>query len=371
MNSKIKIMQIMPNFGLGGAEIMVENLSKELTRDGYDVCIVSLYDFHSAITERLEENYIRLLYLGKKKGFDIRMIFKLYKLFKKEKPDIIHTHRYAILYAAIAAIFAKVPVKIHTIHNIACKEVGFIKRKINYFFYQYFKVIPVSISPEVKKSVVKEYRLPDEQVMMIHNGIDFREITPKEEYGIEKGMIRIIHIGRFSEQKNHIGLIESFKIVHDSVPSTILKLIGAGDLEKIIKDKIKELELEDSIELLGLKSNVYPYLNESDIFVLASFWEGMPISLIEAMATGLPIVATAVGGVQDMIDDGKTGLLVDVNTDQISAALHKLIEDGNLRMKLGNAARDASVRYSSQEMAKEYESLYKYAVTDYRNRKDK
>ena len=369
MKHKMKIMLVTPDFPLGGAEIMVENLSNELVRDGYDISLVSLYDYHSAITERLEGNKIRIFYLGKKLGLDLRMIFRLYKLYKKENPDIIHTHRYAIQYAVPAAVLAKVPVKIHTIHNIASKEVGFLKRKINFIFYRYFKVIPVSISPEVTKSVAKEYRLPDEQVKMIYNGIDFSKIITKKDYDDYQEMIRIIHIGRFSEQKNHIGLIESFKIVHDSVSNTALKLIGAGDLEAIIKAKINELDLEDSIEFLGLKSNVYPYYHDSDIFVLPSLWEGMPITVIEAMATGLPIVATAVGGVPDMIDDGKTGLLVDINKDQIAEALRKLAKDSNLRMRLGKAARDASVCYSSQEMARGYESLYRFAISGYLKRK--
>lgn len=364
MNDKIKIMMITPDFPLGGAEIMVEHLTRELVRDGLDVCLVSLYDFHSAITQRLEENNVKIIYLAKRPGLDPRMIFKLYQLYKKEKPDVIHTHRYAIQYAVPAAIMAGVPTKIHTIHNIADKEVGFLKRKINAVFYRYFKVIPVSISPEVTKSIIKEYRLPADQVRMIYNGIDFSEISPKIDYGTQVGQAKVIHIGRFAEQKNHMGLVESFKIVHDTFPDAILKLIGTGDLEALVKSKVKELHLENCVEFLGLKSKVYNDLNEADIFILPSLWEGMPITLIEAMATGLPIVATSVGGVPDMIDDGITGLLVDIDRGKISAALQKLIADRDLRMTLGKAARVASAGFSSQKMAGEYELLYQHAFSD-------
>ena len=369
MDRKIKVMQIIPEFGLGGAEILTENLTVALVEKDFDVGVVSLYDHHSAITERLENQNISIFYLGKKKGLDIKIIFRLYKLFKKEKPDVIHTHLYIMPYAVVAAIFAKVPVRVHTIHNIAKKEVGKLRRKIYILFYKYCKVIPISISPLVKKSIIEEYKFSENQVPMIYNGIDLKKCIQKKEYCEKNGKISILHIGRFSEQKNHLGLIESFKIVHDDFPNTVLKLIGSGDLEKVVRDKVKELNLEDCVEFLGLKANVYPYLNEADIFVLPSLWEGMPITLIEAMATGLPIVATGVGGVPDMIEHNVTGLLVDKQNINIAKALNRLIKNSELRAEIGQAARIASVRFSAQEMKAQYAQLYKTLVMASYNKK--
>ncbi|MEH7356287.1 glycosyltransferase [Neobacillus drentensis] len=355
---KIKVMQIMPEFGLAGAEIMVENLSVALAKDGFEICIVSLYDYHSAITERLEKQNIPIIYLGKKKGIDISIFYKLYKILRKEKPDVIHTHLYILPYVIPVALLAKVKVKVHTIHNVAKNEVGKWQRKINRFFYKYCRVIPVSISPLVKKSVIEEYGFEENQVPMIFNGIDLNKYIQKNDY-TNKGIINILHIGRFSEQKNHAGLLESFKIVHENVPNTKLRLIGLGNLEKVIKNKVKDLNLDGCVEFLGLKADVYPYLNEADIFILPSLWEGMPITLIEAMATGLPIVATAVGGVPDMIKDNKTGLLVDTNNAQIAEALQKLIKDTNLRKEIGNAAKSTSEQFSVEKMEEQYAKLYK------------
>jgi glycosyltransferase involved in cell wall biosynthesis len=352
-----KVMLLMPEFGLAGAEIMVENLAVALAKDGINICVVSLYDYKSAITERLENQNIKVIYLGKSKGLDFKVFYKLYKLFKYQKPNIIHTHRYVLPYVMPVALLSKIPVKIHTIHNMAKNEVGKLQRKINYFFYKYSLVIPVSISPIVKESVIKEYNLSDEQVPMVYNGIDLEKCIQKQEY-INNGIITVLHIGRFTEQKNHIGLIESFKLVHDAVPNTVLKLIGTGDLEPYIRQKVMELKLEDCVEFLGLKHDVYPYLNESDIFVLPSLWEGMPITLIEAMATGLPIVATSIGGVPDMIDNNVTGLLVNTNKEDISAAILKLVEDDKLRQELGKAAMIASERFSVNEMKNQYITLY-------------
>src|SRR5690606_31965735 len=110
---------------------MVENLSVSLFDKGIDSKIVSLYNFQSAITERLVNHNIPIHYLNKKKGIDFKIIFKLYKYLRIEKPDVIHTHLYTLPYVSISAVLAKVPVKIHSIHSIANQEVSSFKRKIH------------------------------------------------------------------------------------------------------------------------------------------------------------------------------------------------------------------------------------------------
>lgn len=347
----------MPEFGLAGAEIMVEHLSIALHEDNYDVYIISLYNYRSAITDRLENNNIPIYYLEKKKGFDVKIYLQLCKVLKEVKPDVIHTHRYLLPYAVPVALFASVPVRVHTIHNIAEREVGKLQRRINALFYKTCKVVPVAISPIVKESVINEYNITPNRVPMIYNGIDLRKCIKKYRYN-NSGKIYILHIGRYSEQKNHMVLIDCFKVVHDQEPNTVLRLIGSGDLENVVRQKSIELDLEDCIEFLGPKANVYSYLHEADIFTLPSLWEGMPITLIEAMATGLPIVATKVGGVPDMIEHGVSGLLVDVSREEISKALLRLVRDCSLRKAIGKAAILASEKFSAQEMAKNYSLLY-------------
>lgn len=362
MDKVVKVMQIIPELALAGAEIMVENLTEKLFENGYDVSVVSLFSYHSPITERLENKKIPVFYLDKKQGFDIKVIFRLYKLFKQERPDIIHTHRYIMPYAMIAAILSKVPVKIHTIHNVAEYETGARQRKINKLFYKYFNIVPISISPIVKRTVEREYKLSSNQVPMIYNGIDLSKCIPKKDYKVQDNKLRILHIGRFSEQKNHIGLIESFKVVNDLAPNTELKLIGTGKLENQIKDKVKELGLENSVEFLGLKSDVYTYLHQADIFVLPSHWEGMPITLIEALSSGLPIVASNVGGIPDIIIDNKTGVIVDVNKKEIAEGILKLVNSSELREKLGRAALKDSIRFSSTNMTNQYLDIYRKSL---------
>ena len=132
----MKIIQVMPEFAVGGAEIMAENLSYELKKLGCEVIVVSLFSLHTAITDRMERNGIRVEYFDKKPGFDLSQMRKLYRFFKEEKPDVVHTHRNAIQYGAVAAIFSSVPVIVHTVHNLAKKETGKLQRNFNKILFK-------------------------------------------------------------------------------------------------------------------------------------------------------------------------------------------------------------------------------------------
>lgn len=352
-----KILLIIPTLGLGGAEIMVENLALTLKDRDYYVKVISLYNYQSPITIRLENANIPIIYLNKKTGFDFKIVLQLYKIFKAEKPSVVHTHLYSLPYAFIAAKSAKVNKVVHTIHSMADKEVTKNKRKINKILYKKFGVIPVAISPIVKESIIEEYQIEPSMVPMIFNGIDLDKCIEKDNYFL-KDKFTILHIGSFTKPKNHEGLINSFKSVHDIYAKTELMLIGKGELEDEIKKQVNTLELDSCVKFMGLQADVHLYLNEADIFVLPSLWEGMPITLIEAMATGLPIVATGVGGVPDMIKSNASGLLVNTNTKEISDAIIQLINDESLRERLGRETRKEAAKFSSQNMAMQYTELY-------------
>lgn len=353
----MKVIQIMPEFGLAGAEIMCENLTMKLAERGIDVVVVSLYDYYSAITDRLEKQGIKVCYLNKRPGLDWRMIAKLYKLFRQEKPDVIHTHLYVMQYAVWAAMLADVKKRVHTVHNIAEKETTAVAQKLNWIFYHFYHVTPVALSKEIQFTVTERYHLPQEKVPVVYNGIDLGRCIVKKSYE-SNGKLQFLHIGRFVEAKNHFLLIEAFARVYRSNPDTELVLVGAGPLEAKVREKVAEAGLTDSVIFAGIKENVYPCLNEADVFVLPSLYEGMPMTIIEAMGTGLPVVATNVGGIPSMIDTGESGLLVDVDVDALVEAMQRLM-DQKLRRTLGMKARKrAETVFSSDEMCESYCEIY-------------
>ena len=354
----MKVIQVMPEFALAGAEIMCENLIYGLQEQGVEVLTVSFYNYPSTITDRLESKGIRVIYLNKKPGFDFSLYKKLYRLFKIEKPDIIHTHRYTTRYVIPAAIFARIKHRVHTVHNVAQKESDRIGRILNKFFFKHCNTIPVALSDIVQESICKTYKIKPESIPIIFNGINLEWCLPKKEYQAGK-KISILHIGRFMEQKNHKGLIEAFSIFYAQEPNSVLQLIGEGDKRAEIEELVQQFNLNNSVEFLGTKSNVYEYLHNADIFTLPSLYEGVPMTLIEAMGTGVPIVATNVGGIPDMLVNEESALLIEVHSHKIADALLRLARDENLRKRLGEKAKSESVKFSAKVMAEKYLEIYK------------
>ena len=238
----MKIIQLIPTLGYGGAEIMVENLTYKLKEKGHAVICVSLSGGHTEIAKRMEQNGISILYLQKAKGFNPSYIYKLFRLFKREKPDIIHTHLHCTIYALPAAVLAGVCGRVHTLHNIAEKECGTVHKIINGIFFKYFDVVPVALSKLVQDTVVNTYRLPAKNIPVIYNGINISSCRVKEDVKLHSP-IRLIHVGRFAPVKNHINLIKSFQFIHKAYPDSELLLLGDGPLKSAILEETKKAGL--------------------------------------------------------------------------------------------------------------------------------
>ena len=354
----MKILQVIPYFCFGGAETMCENLTYALMKQGHEVCVVSLFPERTPISQRMEEAGVRILYLDKKPGLDISMFGKLTKIMKAEKPDAVHTHLNVIKYAAAAAKLAGVRKCIHTVHNVADQEAeGRLQKLINGFYFKRGWAVPVALSPQVKKTIVDFYSLPEDQIPVIYNGIDLSRCMPKESYTSGVPM-KLIHIGRFNEQKNHKRVLDAFRLFLREIPDARLWLLGDGELLEETRQYARDLSLEEKVSFLGSQSNVYPYLQDADLFLLPSDYEGMPMTIIEAMGTGLPIAATAVGGVPDMITDGESGLLTDLTAEAVCNACVRLAREESFREKLGQAAKQGSLRFSADYMARCYVKEY-------------
>ncbi|MBS1362148.1 MAG: glycosyltransferase [Acidaminococcaceae bacterium] len=354
----MKIMQVIPAFRLAGAEVMCENLCIALKNAGETVIAVSLYSEKTAITDRLEKAGVRIEYLDKKLGFDPSIIFKLVRLFKREKPDVVHTHIYASKYGLIAAVLAGIEKKVHTVHNVAQKEQGNLGKKVNSFMYKHFDVVPVALSQEVRKSISDVYGLCEDSVPTIFNGIDLSKCLTKTNYKVNK-IFEILHIGRFMQVKNHEILIRAFADFVKRHPSSKLQLLGEGELFTRMQDLAQTLGVADKVDFLGLQSNVYPYLHDADVFCLPSEYEGVPMTLIEAMGTSLPIIAGNVGGIPDMLANGESALLIEPKINEIEEAMETLYSSEELRAKLGQAACRRSEVFSSEAMAKSYMKVYR------------
>ncbi len=352
----MKIFQVIPCFVFGGAEIMCETLLYAQREAGHEVAAVSLFDYHSPITERIERAGIKIYYMGKRPGPDLSMTGKLKRLFAAERPDAIHVHLNAVKYTVPAAHKNGIRC-VYTVHNLAEKDASGISREMNRHFFKKKMATPVALSEKIKKSVADTYGLDRSDIPTIFNGIDLSRCNVKQDYSLGE-RIELLHVGRFFPQKNHRGLIDAFKIIQAKHPAATLRLLGDGSLLDETKAYAQEQGIEESVIFEGAQANVYPYLAKADIFILPSLYEGMPITLIEAMGSGLPIVATAVGGVPDMLTDGESARLTECTPEAVAEAALALIESEELRTELGRAALGEAERFSAKIMAERYVEVY-------------
>lgn len=354
----MKILQVIPYFCFGGAETMCENLTYALTKMGHQVTVVSLYNEQTPISRRMEEAGIRILYLDKKLGLDLSMIPKLIKIMKQERPDAVHTHLDVIKYAVAAAKLCGIRRCVHTVHNVAHKEAeGRLQKIINTVYFKLGWSVPVALSPEVRKTIVSFYGLPEEDVPMIYNGVDLSKCLPKTDYSLSEPAV-LLHIGRFNHQKNHKGLLEAFSRVLETIPNCCLHLLGDGELRQETEDYAEELGIREKVMFHGSQSDVYPYLQQADVFLLPSNFEGMPMTIIEAMGTGLPIVASKVGGVPDMLDDQVSGRLVSRDPSEVAGVVCELLDHEDFRISLGSHALQRSRQFDADYMARRYYEIY-------------
>lgn len=351
----MKICQIIPDLPMGGAETMCVTLSIELKKMGHEVSVISLYDCDSILSRRLQDAQIPTYFMGKRPGLDLQCIPKLRSRLRKLRPDVIHTHIHALKYTYIACLGLKIPM-LRTMHNVADVDAE-ADTKINTYLFSRKKVVPVSISEEIRTTVSEYYHIPEAYSPVIYNGVAITQCRPKDCYAID-GVPELIHVGWFRTSKNHTAIVDAVKFLREKGLTVHVSFYGDGELREEIRQKVHRLGLDAAISFMGLSDNIFPHLNESDIFLLPSLYEGSPISIIEAMGTGLPIIASNVGGIPDMIEHGVSGLLIEPTGQALADAIEKLLQDYALRKALGENARLSANRFSSATMANAYCELY-------------
>ncbi len=354
----MKILEIIPFLDSGGAQVMCATLSKKLHDKRHEVVVVSLYAGEWFLKNDLISYGIKVIELHKKPGIDFSIIRALKKIIKTEKPDIIHTHLFASKYACLST--RRIPV-VHTIHSVASKENTKIGILINKYYVKRKKMILVSLSNEVQKTVIKVYKIKKEESPIILNGIELKcccDTIKKHEGNV------IINVGRLSDVKNQIALIKAFDFVVEKISNCRLWLIGDGELREDIENCISKSAHKDLITLWGNQDNPSDFLYKSTLFVLPSKYEGIPLSLAEAMAVGLPIIASDVGGIKDMIKNGYNGILINPDVDSIANSIIKVLNDKKLYNLLAENAKKTAVSYSANEMCKNYENLFMQIVKE-------
>lgn len=368
----MKILQITYGLASGGAERFLTDLMNELCKKpDTDVTLLMLK------SDKNKDSIFYLKELDKRihvesLGLDqipLSILYILYRYIKEKKPDIVHIHLSPIiLFCLLPLLFFKKPVYIETIHNeIAQIDNGSkIKRFLKGFVYRLKRMNICTISDKNAKEFNRIYGR--ECNKMIYNGRKFESPSPAfaqtkneiENYKWNKDTIVVTHIARCFPQKNQGLLIDSFNQLLSEKVNIILLIIGNG----FDSEKGKQLQERASkgIFFLGQKHNVQDYLLSSDAFCLSSLYEGMPITLIEALACGCIPISTPVSGITDLIKDGINGFVSkDFTLNSYTDMLHRFIK------KRSNINKDALVelyknKLSIEACAKSYYEFYKSAI---------
>lgn len=350
----MKIIHVIPNLNVGGAETMMKNLIIEQANAGHDVKVVAFYQSDSSIRKALEAIGIEILFVEKKQGFDFSVISKLKRIFNNECPDVIHTHLYVLPYVFLSSGKRRI---VHTIHTVAEKERSGIAVYLTRFIYHSRRVTPVAISDEIRKSISQFHNIPEDRIPVVLNGSPISNYYKKQSYAIPD-KVRIIHVGSLIPLKNHELMIEVANMLKKNNVNFKMEFAGAGYLKEKLQEKVCNLGLEDCVEFVGLKDDISLFLKDADLFIFPSQYEGVPMSLIEAMASGLPIIASNVGGIPDMITDMANGILIEPNEEQLFSAIVNIVRDEDKRENIGKGAILASERFSATSMCEKYISIY-------------
>ena len=368
-DGRCSVFQIISSLVPAGAERLVVHLVEYIDRERFAPVCISLTDpVGSHLEARVQQLGVPLYFLGKGDKMSFEVLRKLDALFRQYRPAVVHTHLLALNYAYPLMIRYRTPARLYTVHNLAEKDLGLrtapIVRALA-FRYRLGKVVPVAIAEEVRASIQRLYGYPDPP--LIPNGIPTDEYAPdpdaraqwRQAHGIEPHATVLTHIGRFATQKNHALLVEAFAQVRADAPLYLL-LVGGGELENAVREQVAALGLESRVCFLGIRADVADILRASDAFVLSSRWEGNPMSVMEAMAAGLPVVSTAVGGVPELVREGETGLLVpSEDTGALAQAIQALVDNPARRQAMGAAARQHAIaHFDIRHTVRGYEQLY-------------
>lgn len=356
---KLRILIVIPNLFVAGAQKMVEQLVNRLDYGRFEVRLIVL---SAPVNNYLEKSVSRsgaeILYLHKKPGFHIAPLIQAWKALNAFRPDVIHSHLRGWIYLAPWILLHRVKV-IHTIHS---RPKGYESRALLFLMRRFYrsKFIPVAISDEIAKEAAIVYKLPVERIETVFNPVSFQCFSEAER--IPHPDFRFVMVARFDPVKNHLFLIDVFSQVRRECKNARLLLAGEGELMEAAKVKVRELKLQEAVEFLGVVEDVPALLAGSDVFVLPSLREGLPMTVLEAEASGLPVIASDVGGIPDIV--GENGYLVPVgDSEKFRGCMVRLAGNPGLCAEMGRMSKTIAKRYDIDKIADQYEELYeKYAA---------
>lgn len=359
----VRVLHVVHHLQPGGMEYGLIKLVNGLAGGPIESMVCSTSAADPQMARQLAPG-VRLVELRRRGGNDPRLVWQLYRLFRRERPDIVHTHAWGTLIEGlIAARLARVPVVMHGEH-------GTLQLKPYQVRVQRWAWLHVdrllSVSSRLAEKMSAAVGIPRECITVIRNGVDlsrFSSVTRVEaraDLGIDDGVVVIGHAGRLVPVKDQAALVHAASLLRQHGLTFRVLIAGEGPLRADLERLVAELGVTDCVTLLGHRSDLERFYAALDVYVLCSRSEGMPNTILEAMASGVTVVSTNVGGADELVLPERTGALVPpARPDLLADAVRAMMTSSPLRESMGLAGRlRAQELFGVATMVENYKQLY-------------
>ena len=369
----ITVVQVIARMNVGGPAVLIDIVHRGLDPHEFAAELwtgdVEPGEIDHLDTKGRPDRVRKIDGLGRsvKLGGDVRAFWSLVRLLRAEKPDIVHTHTAkAGVLGRLAAIVARVPVRIHTFHGHVLH--GYFSPRITRAITMVERLLAkrtselVAVGSQVRDDLLAAGIGRPDQFTVMAPGVAIDASATKSEarqrFDIPADAPLVLFVGRLTQIKRPDRLIESFQLVRQSVPNVVLVIAGEGDLVEQTKRQARELS--DGVRFLGWQSDLSAVYPMADVVVLTSDNEGMPVTLIEAQMLGIPCVTTDVGSASEVVLDQRTGFVTDKEPNAIANAVLKVLADHDLASRLSaSARRHAEEAFGSDRLVNDHAELYR------------
>lgn len=373
---EIRLMHITNDLEIGGVQELLLLLLKNLNKERFRLYLGTVCAKGELVRD-IEDLGVQVRYYPcirrnlLFKWITPYQVFRLSRWMREERIDIVHTHLFlGGLIGRVAALLARVPAVIHTEHNTYYWK-RFYHVGIDRILAKFTEKI-IAVSQAVQDFTLKQEGISPDKFTVIYNGIDYERFDIgigkdriREEFKIPLGAPLVGSIGRLVPQKGFKNLLLAAAKVLEEIPETKFLIVGDGPERRNLEVEACRLGISEDIIFTGFRRDIPQILSTVDLFVLASLWEGMGLVLLEAMAAGRPVVATAVGPIPEIIEDKITGVLTPPSDpDSLALAIISLLKDRGRTDRMGEIGRSrVRERFGIKRMAEKIEGLYLISPT--------
>jgi len=368
MSSPRRVLHIVQSLDTGGAERVVAEYAMAHDRRRYSPEVCAVFD-GGYLVAALEAAGVPVHVLGRRARVDPGALLRLASLIAAGRFDVVHNHNFtALAMGAPAAVACGVRTIVRTEHNVS--RLGMPKRRLLSRLAALREDAQIAVSEEVRTSHVAAGRLPAERFVTVRNGISDQRLRVavdvaelRVELGLDRDATVCLSVGSLTPQKDFANLLSAAARVARGRERVQFLVVGAGPEDERLRRRARELGVEDVVRFVGRMTDVPSLLRVADIFVLPSAWEGLPITVLEAMASAVPCVVTNVGGVSEAVEDGEGGIVVAPGDPQALAdGISRLAGDPEMRRRMGENAMAAYERsFTARQMVRQTEALYDLA----------